>query len=245
MAYIVPETHQPCKGDRKELPNGLRELATLSEVLVSRNVNVCEVFLCCTPRQASFSIYTTGTDQDEILSIKESGMCVFRECIGAARNLNLRMSNSDDENVATFYRTMTCSRGCCYSPGPPSMAVNSPPHIRLGKIEERVTCCNPIFDVLPHKENEPTLTYTTNCCYMKTCNWCTDVEIQAYDPATDNLVAKIIKNSKSDGAELFNLKNDFLVEFLTDLDIVKKLMVLGACLLVDFNNFEHDRRFCC
>ena len=42
MAYVVPETHQPCKGASKELPKGLKELSTLSEVRVSRNVNVCE-----------------------------------------------------------------------------------------------------------------------------------------------------------------------------------------------------------
>lgn len=64
-------------------------------------------------------------------------MCMFRECLGAARNLILKANNSDDDTVASFYRSMTCSRGCCYTCCPPFMAVNSPPYIRLGAITER------------------------------------------------------------------------------------------------------------
>jgi hypothetical protein len=36
-----------------------------------------------------------------------------------------------------------------------------------------------------------------------------------------------------------------IVSDITDLDIIKRLMIIGTCLLIDFNNFEHDRRFCC
>ena len=64
-------------------------------------------------------------------------MCMFRECLGAARNLILKANNSDDDTVASFYRSMTCSRGCCCTCCPPFMAVNSPPYIRLGAITER------------------------------------------------------------------------------------------------------------
>lgn len=245
MAYLVPETHQPCKGASKELPKGLKELSTLSEVRVSRNVNVCEVFLCCTPRQASFSVSSCIESEEEFLTIKESGMCMFRECFGAARNLCLKANNSDDNTVASFYRSMTCSRGCCCTCCPPYMAVNSPPYIRLGAITERVNCCCPTFDVLPHNEKEPMLTYRTNCCYLKMCNWFYDVEIDVHDPTTDECVAKIIKKSKFNGGELMNLQNDFIVQYITDLDIIKRLMIIGTCLLIDFNNFEHDRRFCC
>ena len=42
MAYIVPQTFQPCKGERTDLPNGLKQLSTISEILISRNVNPIE-----------------------------------------------------------------------------------------------------------------------------------------------------------------------------------------------------------
>lgn len=246
MAYVVPETFQPCKGARKELPPGLKELATLSEVQISRNVNFFELFLCCTPRQASFTVSTCTASPEEIFSIKESGMCMFRECLGGARNLMLRMSNNEDEDVAFFSRSMTCTRGCCGSSCcPPNMGINSPPYIRIGTIQERVNCCYPRFDAINYKDNENLLTYHTDCCYIKTCGLCYDLEITVHDSCTEECVAKIVKKSKSDCREWCNLKNDFIIYYLTDLDIVKRLMVIGACLLADFNNFEHDRRYCC
>lgn len=67
-----------------------------------------------------------------------AGMCMFRECLGGARNLMLRMSNNEDEDVAFFSRSMTCTRGCCGSACcPPNMGINSPPYIRIGTIQER------------------------------------------------------------------------------------------------------------
>lgn len=246
MAYTVPETHQPCKGGRSELPLGLRELDKLTEVVLSRNVNACEVVLCCTPRQASFSLLSP-VDDTEILHIRESGLCVFRECLGAARSVILRANNAEDETVAHFQRNMTCSRGCCgcRDSMEPFIAVNSPPYIRLGVVRERPTCCVPTFDAVTNKDGEAFLIYRTKCCYLKTCNYFSNVEIEVHDPKSDEMVAKILKYSKSDCMEFCSFKNDFTIQFLSDLDIVKKLYVIGICLLVDFNNFEHDRRYCC
>lgn len=245
MAYIVPKTYQPCKGEQDDLPNGLKQLSTISEILISRDVNPFEVLLPCNPRQSKFSVFSNTESGEEILQIKESGMCLFRECIGAARDLNLRVNNADDETVASFFRPIACSRGCCLSPGPPYIAVNSPPNVRLGTVQERITCCNPVFDALPINEKEPLLTYSTDRCYLKSCDWFHDIEIDINDPHTGESVAKILKKSKSDGGELFSLKNDFIVQYTPDLDIVKRLMVIASCILFNFNNFEYDRRFCC
>ena len=45
MAYILADTHQPCKGARLDLPTGLKELVKLTEVTLSRNVNAFEGML--------------------------------------------------------------------------------------------------------------------------------------------------------------------------------------------------------
>lgn len=251
MTTVGPQTIQPGKVDLTELPNGLKQLSTISEIRIVRNVNYCEVLFPCNPRHSSFSIQTNSDSGEEILTIRESGICLYRECIGAARDLNLRMNNADDETVASFYRPLMCSRGCCNSVGPccyttehQFITVKSPPDVKLGRVQERETCCNPIFDAFTVDMEEPLLTYTTDRCYLKTCSYFKDVEIDINDSRTGECVAKIIKKSKSDGKELCSFKNDFEVQYTPDLDLTKRLMVIASCLMFNFNNFEYDRRYC-
>lgn len=228
----------------KALPDGLRQLASCKELQIQQNLAGID-YLCCCNRPASYTIYDTVDGEKPILYAREISDCLFRQCLGAARRITLKITDDDHNLVAKIRRPLTCSRGCCCCACTlPELQVLSVPGIGYGKIRELRTCLAPKYEI---EDAGGTVRYrfTTDCLYCRTLQWFGDLAIDIYDIETDNSVAQIVKKTRKNPEELLSIHNDFLVRFLEDINISERLMILGAAFLVDFNNFEDDKRLCC
>lgn len=240
--YASPPGQEQDKG--KALPDGLRQLISCKEIQVQQNLAGID-YLCCCNRPASYTIYDTADDENPILYVREISDCLFRQCLGAARRITLKITDDDHKLVAKIRRPLTCTRGCCCCACTlPELQVLSVPGIGFGKIRELRTCLAPKYEI---EDAGGTVRYsfTTDCLYCRALQWFGDLRIDIYDVESGSSVAQIVKKTWKNAEELLSIHNDFIVRFLEDINISERLMIVGAAFLVDFNNFEDDKRLCC
>ncbi|KAL5019477.1 hypothetical protein ScPMuIL_002369 [Solemya velum] len=237
-------TGQP-GGQGSSLPLGLQQLASQNEITIHQHLDQLEVLLGW-QRPCRYSIY--GADSSsQLLYIQEVSECFARQCLGSSRWFNLRVSDSNQQDVAIFDRPFRCPCGlcwwwcCCVQ----ELAVETPPGKWVSTIrEERTAIGSPRYHISTTHDDDDDLVFVipTSCCY---CKFCADVEILIYDKRKEEKVCVIHKHSRGSRQECCGSQNEFTIKFLAELNVTEKLMILGASFLLDFNFFEGQRRCCC
>ncbi|XP_061169645.1 uncharacterized protein LOC133178992 isoform X2 [Saccostrea echinata] len=200
-------------GNNTELETGLEAIEDLDRIILSQEITACGSFVC-----------------------------LFRSCLGSARDLSTRIQDSSGNDVGRFRRAISF-RGCCIcSCFLPQLTVYHP-HSRIGTIRERRTCCRPSFEIVD-RTGDILFTFSNDCCYSQYCGWFMNVTVDVKDMEGD-VVAKFIKKSFHNSEELVGLENKIHIEFLKKIKAQEKLLLIGAAMLLSLNNFEDSKRLCC
>ncbi|XP_062602626.1 uncharacterized protein LOC134264343 isoform X2 [Saccostrea cucullata] len=196
-----------------EHETGLESIENLDRIILSQEITACGPFVC-----------------------------LFRSCLGSARDLTTRIKDSSGNDVGRFRRELSF-RGCCIcSCFLPQLMVFHP-HSRIGTVRERRTCCRPSFEIVDRTE-DVLFTFSNDCCYSQYCGWFMNVSVYVKD-VEGEIVAKFIKKSYHNSEELIGLENKIHIEFLKKLKAQEKLLLIGAAMLLSLNNFEDTKRLCC
>ncbi|KAK3587663.1 hypothetical protein CHS0354_042447 [Potamilus streckersoni] len=228
------------------LPLGLQKLAESNKIQIDQHLDLVEVILGWS-RPNRYSVYhSPKEDNQHFLYIEEVSDCYARQCLGAARSFILKFTDQDLNEVVQVERMATCTRGCCclVSCNLPELSVETPPGVLVATIREEKTCFRPVYQIYD-AEDTPLYSLQTKCCYPKVYSCFSDISIMITDVETGDEVAELIKQTKKSGREFTGAENKIFIEYLKDLDVKQKVILLCSMFLIDFHFFEHDSRWCC
>lgn len=223
----------------------LEELEKLDKVILSQEISALKLVCPCCIGRGAYTVHDeTDSPDDVLLEIREAFVCLYRPCLGSARDFTSRLHDFSDNDVVGSVRREISFRGCCITTCYlPELHVSYPLPAKLGIIRERRTCCRPSFEILDGT-GDVIFTFTNDCCYPQYCGFFMDYAIYVKDNE-DEIIAKIVKKSYHNGEELIGVENKLYIEFIKKIKATEKLLVINAALLVSLNNFEDSKRLCC
>ncbi|XP_048772698.2 uncharacterized protein LOC125678342 [Ostrea edulis] len=226
-----------------ELGTELEAIEELEKIVLSQVISACDlVFPCCIGR-GSYTVHDGNGSPEALFEIREAFVCLFRTCLGSARDFASVMRDSSGDDLGSFRYAMSF-RGCCIcSCYPPELFIFCPRPVRLGSVRERLSCCRPSFEIVDNK-GDTLFTFSNDCCYSQYCGWFMDAAVKVND-MEGQTVAKLVKKSFHNPEELLGLENKIHIEFLKKMRAPEKLLVIGAALLLSLKNFENTQRLCC
>ncbi|XP_062602625.1 uncharacterized protein LOC134264343 isoform X1 [Saccostrea cucullata] len=225
-----------------EHETGLESIENLDRIILSQEITACGLACPCCIGRGAYTVHDGNDSNEFLLEIREAFVCLFRSCLGSARDLTTRIKDSSGNDVGRFRRELSF-RGCCIcSCFLPQLMVFHP-HSRIGTVRERRTCCRPSFEIVDRTE-DVLFTFSNDCCYSQYCGWFMNVSVYVKD-VEGEIVAKFIKKSYHNSEELIGLENKIHIEFLKKLKAQEKLLLIGAAMLLSLNNFEDTKRLCC
>ncbi|XP_021361678.1 phospholipid scramblase 1-like [Mizuhopecten yessoensis] len=228
---------------KDDFPQGLKELVKAKQVIIKQCLDVAEAVLCW-QRPCRYSLYNTEDDEDHFLYAQEVSACYLRQCLGAMRGFVMKFSNAEMQDVMRLQRPLRCPCGicwwwcCCHQ----ELAIESPPGNPIGRIEENRMFCCPRYEIIDDSDRV-VFHIEFSCCL---CKLCADVSIQIFGGRhSDEPVAEITKACHGNSKDCCGTENNFILHYLTDLDVQDKILLLGASFLIDYNFFERQQRSCC
>ncbi|XP_022326240.1 uncharacterized protein LOC111126122 [Crassostrea virginica] len=224
--------------------NALEELEKLDKVILSQEISACKLACPCCIGRGAYTVHEGNSTEDLLFEIREAFVCLYRPCLGSARDFTSRLQDfSETDVVGTFHRGVSF-RGCCITTCyPPELRISYPLPSKLGVVREKRTCCRPCFEILDGA-GEFLYEFTNDCCYPQYCGWFMNYAIYVKDIEGET-VALIVKKSYHNPEELIGIENKLHVEFVKKMKATEKLLVVSAALLVSLNNFEDSKRLCC
>ncbi|CAG9768107.1 unnamed protein product [Ceutorhynchus assimilis] len=215
----LPKNIQNC-------PAGLEYLATIDQLLVRQELEFLEI-VTGIETENRYTI-KNATGQKIYYAQEESNIC-NRLCCYNNREFNMHIFDQFGYAVIRLYRPWLC----CLQ----SLAVFSPPNNFIGAIEQKCPTCIPIFEV-KDVTGITVLRIEGPCCTSSCFN---DVDFKIVTGDGRQQIGVITKQWSGLARELFTDADYFGIRFPMDLDVAMKVVMLGACFLIDFMYFENER----
>ncbi|RUS80126.1 hypothetical protein EGW08_012125 [Elysia chlorotica] len=217
------------------LPPGLAYLAGLSEVKVHQILELAEV-LVGWERNNKYDI--CNSQGQKFMFAKEDTDCCTRQFCGVARPFQMNISDNMGQPLMALDRPFRCQGSACWCCCLQEMEIQSPPGVVQGTVKEVWTCWTPKYKVY-NAQNQVVFTIVGECCY---CKCCTDVLFHVFEGDGDGgqEICSIVKHWGG-CREVFGGANDFTINFPSDMDLMRKMLLFGATFLIDFNYFEYNR----
>ncbi|XP_064615196.1 phospholipid scramblase 2-like [Liolophura sinensis] len=216
------------------LPPGLQYLAGLDEIVVHQIFEALEVVVGW-ERNNRYNI--CNNQEQQVFFAKEDTDCCTRQFLGVIRPFEMMITDNQGQQLIKLDRPCRCQGSCCWCCYLQEMDIQSPPGVVVGKIEEIWTCVTPKY-VIKDGTGQVIFNILGDCCY---CKCCTDVVFKIFEGETqNNQIGEIIKHWGG-CREIFGGVNDFRLKMPQNLDIMKKIILLGSLFLVDFMYFEHNK----
>ncbi|XP_041369321.1 phospholipid scramblase 1-like [Gigantopelta aegis] len=220
------------------LPEGLTELANLNTLHVQQRLDVVEVILGW-ERNNRYRI--TKSEDEQVLYAFEASDCGARQCLGSLRAFTIKVCDNSQQEIMTLHRPLRCSSRCFWwCCNLQIMEIHSPPGTPVASVREIWSCYLPLYEVLG-VDGSVMYSLHGGCCHCRCC--CNVVFHVLGSKVGDSEVATITKHWGG-CKELIGAVNNYTVEYTEQLDVVNKMIILGATFLIDFNYFEKHGRCC-
>ncbi|XP_048017650.1 phospholipid scramblase 1-like isoform X2 [Megalobrama amblycephala] len=222
--------------DPYHCPSLLETLTRIDQLFVHKEQSLDEACEeeCCGIK--SNNRYTVKNDNgDKIFTILEDNDCCNRTCCAGARSFIMSVFNNSNQEIIRLVRPFVCN--CCGN----ELEVQSPPGVTIGYVRQNCHFFLPKLTV-ENERGEPAFKIAGPCV---ACACCTDetFELVSLDEAaTDNPFGKIFKPFINSGP---NAGVDFVVKFLSNLEVKMKATLLGACILIDCLYYEKTSKPLC
>lgn len=240
-----PSSWQPGTTPQQGLPPVMAHLATLDIIEVQQQFCTGKTW----DKTNRYQILD-AKQRNFMLAKEEPGNCT-RWCCGTQRRLTLTLIDTvTGFPVIRLNRPLRCAaRNCGFCCRLQIMEIESPLGTTRGMVKEKWHCCYPKYKVYDVDRNV-VVTIAGQCCY---CKCFTDMLFTVYEGDVDRGSHQIGQITKrwNGFSECFGGVNNFSVKFPREMDVMKKILLLGATFLVDFNYFESaaqelmSRRCCC
>ncbi|XP_043075738.1 phospholipid scramblase 1-like [Puntigrus tetrazona] len=219
-ALIPSSVPYPC-------PSHLETLNTMDQLFVYKEETVAEHLaeVCCGIKPVNSYFVTDGTG-NKVFSILEDSDCGERCCCGGGRFFTMNVTDHSNLKVIRLVHPSVC---CCASH---ELEVQSPPGIAIGYIRQNWYCCLSKFTV-ENERGEPAFKINRpfDCCIS-----CMDHNYELLslnEEATERPFGNIIRSSSCCGSNA-----DFVLRFPRNLDVKMKATLMGACVLIDYVNYQ-------
>lgn len=231
--YGAPPPQMGTQMQALNVPPGLESLLQLDSILVKQQVEWLEVITGCETRN-KYKIQDSSGRQ--LFFAEETTECCTLICCGVNRPFDMKIRDMADRTIIHLHRPLRCT-SCCFPCCLQILEVSSPPGTPIGTVEQEWSCCVPLYRVKDadgstvFKIEGPICTYS---CFGS------DVEFKVLSADGITQVGKISKQWSGLLKEAFTDADIFGINFPMDLDVRMKGVLLGACMLIDFNFFEQS-----
>ncbi|KAK6731004.1 hypothetical protein RB195_007461 [Necator americanus] len=223
------------------VPSGLEYLTMVDKIIIQQIHEVVEVI---TGFETRNKYALRNANGEQVYYAFEESECCERLCCGPGRGFTMHVVDNFGREVLRIQRPFRCCGRGCYGllagvPGCGSeCTIESPPGYVIGTVEQRATFCASSFVVKDNKD-EVILRIDGPCCCLL-CG-CQDKEFPVTLPS-DEHIGFITKKWGGVLREMFTDADIFGVTFPINLDVRAKAALLGATFLIDFMEFEQNRR---
>ncbi|XP_068960810.1 phospholipid scramblase 1-like [Petaurus breviceps papuanus] len=211
-------------------PPGLEYLTQIDQLLIQQQIEILEVF---TGFETNNKYVITNSFGQRVYFAVEENDCCTRNCCGNLRPFILKILDNAGREVITVERPLRCT-SCFYPCCLQKLEVQSPPGVPIGYIIQNWHPFLPKFTVL--NEHQQEVLKIGGPCVV--CRCCTDIDFNIKSLNEETVVGKITKQWTGIIKEVFSDTDNFAIQFLIDLDVKVKAVMLGACFLIDFMFFE-------
>ncbi|XP_058517141.1 phospholipid scramblase 1-like isoform X2 [Ochotona princeps] len=211
-------------------PPGLECLRQVNETLIHQKITFLDVIANSFKRNK----YEIKNNLGQMIFFAvEDSSCCSRVCCGSARPFTLRIFNDMEQEVITLERALRCSR-CCFPCCLQELNVQAPPGVLIGYVIQIWHPRLPMF-IIQNAKRKDVLNISGPCCLW---NCCREVNFEIKSVDEDDVVGKISKQSSGFIKEFLVNAGNIAIQFPEDVSETMKVLVLGACFLIDFIFFE-------
>ncbi|OWF40575.1 phospholipid scramblase 1-like [Mizuhopecten yessoensis] len=215
-------------------PPGLQYLAQVDQLLVKQKV---EGFEAVTGIETNNKYEVMNSLGQIVYRAHEDTCCCTRNCCGAKRPFDIKITDNTHKEVIHLSRGLRCSScwfPCCLQ----KVTVEAPPGKVIGYVSQSWSCCKPRF-CIENAAEETVLRIVGPCC---TWNMCGDIEFDVYAADEETFVGRVTKQWSGLAKEVFTDADNFGISFPLDLDVNVKATLMGAVFLIDFMFFENNTK---
>uniref|UniRef100_A0A8C2J920 Phospholipid scramblase n=1 Tax=Cyprinus carpio TaxID=7962 RepID=A0A8C2J920_CYPCA len=226
MVMPVPDRLLGC-------PPGLEYLTQIDQLLVQQKVELAEVILGWETNNK----YTVKNSMgQQVFFVAEENDCCNRQFCGPLRSFVLHVQDNMGQEVMTLTRPLKCG-SCCFPCCLQELEIQSPPGSPIGYVIQNWHPFLPKYTILNEKK-EAVLKILGPFC---SCRCCADVNFDVLSVDESTKVGRIAKQWTGMVREAFTDADNFGISFPMDLDVKIKAALFGACFLIDFMFFEHNK----
>ncbi|KAF7237849.1 Phospholipid scramblase 2 [Varanus komodoensis] len=212
-------------------PPELEPLSQLDRLFIHQQLELVEVitgFETCNKYEIKNS-----SGETLYLAFEENDSCTLN-CCGASRPFVMKIFDHTGQEVIELVRPLRCSSclcPCCLQ----EVAVYAPPGHVVGYVKQIWDPCLPRFAIQNAARRD--VLRIVGPCFVCSCGGDVTFEVMS----TDELytVGRVSKYWTGFIREIFTDSDDLGIQFPLDLDVKMKVVMLGACFLIDFMFFEH------
>jgi len=228
--YGAPPPQMGTQMQALNVPPGLESLLHVDSLLVKQKVELMEAIFGCETKN-KYKIQDSSGRQ--LFKAKEDTDCCTRNFCGPNRPFDMEVCDMGENEIIHLYRPLRCT-SCFFPCFLQVLEVYSPPGNLIGTVEQEWSILEPKYSV-KDAEGNVALTIEGPICTFSICG---SVEFKVLSPDGSNEVGKISKEWSGFLKETFTDADIFGINFPVDLDVRMKAVLLGACMLIDFNFFE-------
>lgn len=168
----------------------------------------------------------------QVYFAKEKSDFWSRQCCGALRELEMKITDSSEREVMQFERPFRCT-GICFPGFLQELQVSGPGGL-YGTVVQEWSLFENNFTV-KDEAGKPVLKIIGPCLF---CDCLLDIEFEIWNLERSVQVGRITKQWSGLLKEVFTDADNFGISFPMDLDVKIKATLLGAVFLIDFMFFE-------
>ncbi|XP_060588600.1 phospholipid scramblase 1-like [Ruditapes philippinarum] len=242
MTTVAVVTDQPKGGMEmgpvsQQLPASVEYLKGLDTIIVRQKM---EIFEALSGVETKNRYQILNKDFQEIFFAREESNECERIMCSPTRGFRLNVTDNENKNIMRFIREFKyCTGCCCCAEGCCSMVVaaESPFGRNIGKIALANSKCDShvrIFD----SDDRHLFTIWVPCCFCQDGCCPADVIFPVTDPSLTTEVGKMAKVFRGCCVEAIGDADTFRLEIPHDLDLNKKILLIGAVFFIDYLRFE-------
>ncbi|KAI1903333.1 hypothetical protein AGOR_G00026120 [Albula goreensis] len=163
----------------------------------------------------------------KIYTAKEESGCCTRNCCGSLRNFELKIKDSNGQEVIHLVRPLRCA-SCCFPCCLQEVEVQAPPGTTVGYVVQDWHPFLPKFSI--QGASRETLMKLEGP--FLACNFCSDVNFNLTDKDGSQKIGRISKQWSGLLKEAFTDTDNFGIQFPMDLDVKIKAVLIGTCFLI-------------
>lgn len=218
-------------------PPAIAYLGSLDQLIVKQKKELMEIL---TGFEMANKYNVFNSMRQQVFFVAEESETCERMCCAPNRGFQLHVLDNGNQEVARFSREFAYCKGCCWCADGEcgwQVKVECPPGNFLGYIKQRTSKCAPHYSI-HDRNNTHMFTIWGPCCICQDICCPDDVEFPIMTPDLQKRIGCVAKQWRGCCAEALSDADTFSVTFPMDLAIEIKILMFGACFMVDYMNFE-------